>query len=69
MFQKFHVTELLQLINGPHVYSCVTEQTVPTKNLLQAWDIILIDNTDECTSNKAYAFTYNPLTLLHVSIC
>jgi len=30
----------LQLINGPLVYSCVTEQTVPTKNLLQAWAIV-----------------------------
>jgi len=29
----------------------------------------LVDNTDECTSIKTYAFTYNPLILQHVSIC
>lgn len=26
----------------------------------------IVDNTDECTSIKIYAFTYNPLILQHV---
>jgi len=29
----------------------------------------LVDNTDKYTSIKIYAFTYNPLTVQHVSIC